>query len=265
MARPTKNTVDYFPHDADASEGRTVSILENQFGSEGYSTWFKLLERISRTNNHVILCRNGEDTEFLAAKMRMQPGKLREILDKMADLGAIDAELWREGVIWSDNYIQGIKNVYTNRRQPLPSKPPITTQNNDITTDTLQPITELNTVVKRQSRVKYTRVNKKSKEINIPLKQKFGEFLNVFLATAEHEKLTTKFGKEKTDKLIETLSSGIESKGYKYKSHYAAILNWEKRDYGTDRGDNKKTGWGNPQRLPETYTRVEADEFPIDG
>ncbi len=39
MPRPQKNTVDYFSHDADASDGRTLSILENNFGAEGYMAW----------------------------------------------------------------------------------------------------------------------------------------------------------------------------------------------------------------------------------
>ena len=57
MARPIKHTVDYFSHDADASEGKTLTILENNFGLEGYAAWFKLLERLSKAENHVMKCR----------------------------------------------------------------------------------------------------------------------------------------------------------------------------------------------------------------
>ena len=57
-------------------------------------------------------------------------------------------------------------------------------------------------------------------------KSKYGEFKNVLLTDDEYNKL-------KTSNLlvyIERLSSYIESSGKKYKSHYATILNWSRKD-----------------------------------
>jgi len=73
-----------------------------------------------------------------------------------------------------------------------------------------------------------------------PSKKRYGEFENVLLSDEEYQKLKDKFGANVPD-MIETLSSAIESKGYKYRSHYATILNWEKRakrggQGGTHRG-----------------------------
>lgn len=123
MARPIKQKVDYFPHDASASEGRTISILYNNFGHEGISCWWQLLERISATNNHVINLRNGEDTEYLAAKLHFKPERLTEILNKLADLEAIDPKLWQSKTIWIQNLVDRLSEVYSKRRQPLPSRP----------------------------------------------------------------------------------------------------------------------------------------------
>jgi len=61
-------------------------------------------------------------------------------------------------------------------------------------------------------------------------KKKFGEFLNVFLSDEEYSKLIERFGKEGAGDKIETLSGYIASKGKKYKSHYATILNWARKD-----------------------------------
>jgi hydroxymethylpyrimidine pyrophosphatase-like HAD family hydrolase len=69
---------------------------------------------------------------------------------------------------------------------------------------------------------------KEVKEIKIP-KKAFGPFLNVFLSEEEKEKLTQKFNGKTSDK-IEKLSLYLESTGKKYKSHYATILNWSRRD-----------------------------------
>jgi hypothetical protein len=57
-------------------------------------------------------------------------------------------------------------------------------------------------------------------------KSVFGEFENVFLTTAEFEKFVSRAGKNEALELIEQLSRYIASKGKKYKSHYATLLNW---------------------------------------
>lgn len=123
MARPKKETIDYFSHDSNASEGRTITILENHFGHEGYSAWFKLLERVSVTRNHVIDIRNPEDFEFLSAKLKFTPVRLREILDKIACLQGIDQQLYKAGYIWCQNFIDRLEPVYKTRNQDLPIKP----------------------------------------------------------------------------------------------------------------------------------------------
>ena len=61
-------------------------------------------------------------------------------------------------------------------------------------------------------------------------KQSFGkEFQKVKLTKKEFAKLTEKFG-DRTALLIDNLDSALASKGYRYASHYATILNWERRD-----------------------------------
>lgn len=60
-------------------------------------------------------------------------------------------------------------------------------------------------------------------------KKPYGEFGNVLLTTDEYQKLREKFGAGLEDR-IEALSTGIASKGYRYKSHYATILNWERME-----------------------------------
>ncbi len=58
----------------------------------------------------------------------------------------------------------------------------------------------------------------------------YGSYKNVLLKEEELKKLKDQFGEEGSQKWIETLSEGIEMKGYKYDSHYLAILKWVKRE-----------------------------------
>ena len=61
-------------------------------------------------------------------------------------------------------------------------------------------------------------------------KKIYGVFHNVLLADQEYGKLAERFGKDDASAKIETLSRYIASKGDKYKSHYATILNWAEKD-----------------------------------
>lgn len=82
--------------------------------------------------------------------------------------------------------------------------------------------------------------NDNNKEKNIKEKKKcvYGEFKNVLLTKDEFQKLEEKFDSVGTSDWIEQLSAYIESKGKRYKSHYATILNWDRKRGG----ENGKKG-----------------------
>ena len=61
-----------------------------------------------------------------------------------------------------------------------------------------------------------------------PVKHKYGEYENVLLTDEELEKLKDTF--YDWEERIERLSGYIASTGKKYKSHYATIRNWAKKD-----------------------------------
>ena len=121
MARPIKNTVDYFPHII--KNGKTIFILESKFGNDGYAFWFKLLELLGSSDNHIYDYNNLSDWEFLIAKTKVSEEKANNILKTLADIGAIDSELLEKKIIWCENFIKGIEIVYKNRKQEPPKKP----------------------------------------------------------------------------------------------------------------------------------------------
>ena len=57
----------------------------------------------------------------------------------------------------------------------------------------------------------------------------YGEFNNVMLTDEEYAKLKDKLG-DRLDKLIEDLDNYIAGNGKRYKSHYAVILRWAKKN-----------------------------------
>lgn len=71
---------------------------------------------------------------------------------------------------------------------------------------------------------------------NKPTKHKYGEFKNVLLTDDELKKLQEKFSD--WEQRIDRLSIYIESVGKKYKSHYATILTWARKDKDTTANNN---------------------------
>lgn len=62
-----------------------------------------------------------------------------------------------------------------------------------------------------------------------PSKHKYGTHKNVLLTDEEYAKLKERFPADYDEK-INTLSEGLALKGYKYKSHYLAVIKWAKNE-----------------------------------
>ena len=124
MTRPRKQTVDYFPHYV--KYGITIETLEQRYGLAGYAFWFKLLERLGDSIGHYLDCKNSITWAYLQTKTHQTPETCEEILNLLADLEAIDPELWKlDKVIWSQNFVDGISDAYRNRMVDAPTKPVI--------------------------------------------------------------------------------------------------------------------------------------------
>lgn len=121
MARPKKGTVDYFPHYV--HHGKTLYILENLYGNDGYAFFYKLLEVLADSEGHFYDCRDATAWEFLQAKTHTDEVSTCSILDKLSNMGIIDPELWKIRVIWMETFVHSIKDVYLNRRVSTPKKP----------------------------------------------------------------------------------------------------------------------------------------------
>lgn len=242
MARPKKQTVDYFPHNC--TQGKTMFILEQKYSNDGYAFWFKLLEILGSTEGHCLHFINGMDWEFLIAKTKLDKEKCTEILELLATLGAIDKDLWSENIVWSDNFIEGIKDAYRNRIVDMPVKPSFLRKKSTSK--------KINSVINPHTILKETKVNKSI----------YAEFVS--MTPEEYQKLIDKYGETNTKRFIEKLNVAKGSKGYKYKSDYLAILNWvveavlgndKKKEIEQRIKDNKKE-WDNTK---EKYTDVIPD------
>ena len=120
------------------------------------------------------------------------------------------------------NKLLGKKLIfYTKGRKGSPSKYKL---NDEITF-----ISEAKSEVKSEAQTADIYKQNKTKKENtanaVQKKTACGEFKNVFLTKNELEKLESQYPQE-FEAIIDYLSSYIEMKGYKAKSHYLAIQKW---------------------------------------
>src|SRR5660397_29005 len=126
MTRPTKQTVDYFPHFV--MDSKTKSVLKSRYGNNGYAFWFQLLELLCKTDEHYYNCTSVTDWEYLLAWTSEPEGVAREVLNLLSEMGKIDTELWTERkVIWCPSLLSNLEPVYAKRRVDRPTKPDIDT------------------------------------------------------------------------------------------------------------------------------------------
>ncbi len=143
MARPQKQTVDYFPHDANTHGSDTLTVLQSHFGNDGYAFWFKLLEKLASTEGHFIDCRNPAKWQVFVARMNVPELSAVEMMKILVEMQAVDVDLWKSRVIWCQHLVDNITSVYKNRRQEVPQKPVITDDNLISTTDNAVSTTNL--------------------------------------------------------------------------------------------------------------------------
>lgn len=161
------------------------------------------------------LCMRADDDGFVASPKKIMKmvgcneDDFRILIGKQFvipfDTGIVVIKHWKiHNYIQKDRYKE---TIYTEEKSKL------TQEKNGVYTKCIQ------NVYTDKNRLDKIRLDKNSKD-------KYGEFKNVLLTDEEYHKL------EISNLLtyIEKLSSYIASTGKRYKSHYATILNWSRKD-----------------------------------
>jgi len=120
MARPKKNTVDYFPHDCHWS--KELEIFINKHGNEGYAFYYRLLELLGVTPDHKYDCSKSINYQYLISKTEVDEKKLDVYIECLVSIDVIDEELWKEKKIWVQSFVDSVAEVYEKRTTQLPTK-----------------------------------------------------------------------------------------------------------------------------------------------
>lgn len=218
--RPAKTTVDYFTHVT--VTGKTIFTLERMYGNDGYAVWFKTLELLGRTPGHYYKYDSIADWTYLVACYGVDEERAISILQTLADLGAIDPELHKEKVIWSDNLMSRLQGVYEKRSSEIPCKPSFRPENSED-----KELPEITGEKTPQTKLNKTKGNKR-REKSTPPYEKIISHLN--------EKAKTNF--KHTSKVTRSHINARFDEGYVLEDFVAVI-------------DKKCVDWLNDRKMAE--------------
>ena len=113
MARPIKNTAEYFSHDKDMRNDVKIKAVRRKYGHTGFSTWIFLLETIIDSENFIIEY-NEINRELLAADFEVDVLVLDEILSYLSKLNLIQME---NNLITCHNLVKRLEGLLSKRNR----------------------------------------------------------------------------------------------------------------------------------------------------
>ena len=120
MARPKKNTVDYFPHDCHWS--KALEIFINKHANEGYAFYYRLFEQLGVSPDHKYNCSKPIDNQYLASKTGVTEERMSQYIKDLVSIGVIDEDYWKKKIIWVQSFVDSVADVYKSRTTQLPTK-----------------------------------------------------------------------------------------------------------------------------------------------
>ena len=262
MARPGKTKVDYFPHVTQT--GKTIAILEARWGNDGYAFWFKTLELLGNSEGFYYNCNRPSDWEYLLSKTRTTEATATAILDKLAEIDAIDAELWGRKIIWSDNFAGNLTPVFDKRKSTPPQKPEFPERKPDggeVSEDIRDenpssgelPAPETDKAKHSKAEDSVVEDSKKDdargqgRTVACPSSRRAGvkkQADTVYLTPAEREHLAAEYGENGAARIIVLLDAyktNHPKKCREYRDDYKVITAWVIRLYLEERASPSKT------------------------
>ncbi len=226
----------YFSHDSNAKDDPKCVLLIEQLGMEGYGIFWVLIETLRDQPEYKY------PLALIPALARRYNTTSEKVKTVVMQYGLFEIE--NDEFFYSDSLNRRMENLSTFRES---QRKKALKRWNDAPALPRQCHGNADPMPVKESKVKYSKVKESIEDISSAartVKHKYGEYQNVLLSDSDIEKLKVKFT-DWQDK-IETLSKGIELKGYKYKNHYLAILKWAEKDA--------------PQK-PKKQTTFDIDEY----
>ena len=119
--RPESKNAPYFPHFTEPLN--ELVFLEKRYGAEGYRAFYRLIEMVTKADDHHI--KINTENRLLTFKFGMDvPDKILDgTIDYLLEVDFIDNDLYHgEKIIWIEYLVNKLKPVYWHRKKNPPKK-----------------------------------------------------------------------------------------------------------------------------------------------
>lgn len=231
---------------SDFFTSRAMKKLRRIAGGDTYTIIYLKLQLLSLKDEGLLYYEGVEPTfyEEMALALDEDAENVRATLIFLENMGLISRNNEHEYILTEVPYLIGSETDKAELMRKKRERERLQSSNN--VTAVLPPVTNCYTEIEIDKDIdidieKDIELEKsKSKREKTPPKEtkhKYGEYNNVLLTDTELEKLKAEY--TDYEARIDRLSGYIESKGAKYKSHYATIRNWARKD--AEQGKVKNT------------------------
>jgi len=119
MARPERRDADYFPFYA--KRGKTLNILQNQFGLEGIGFFTNLMRFLTLTPDHHCCINDETDRMNFFSEIGIKDeSRGIEMIELMVKTEKLDKELWKNyKVIVSKDFLLSLTDAYKQRKNKI--------------------------------------------------------------------------------------------------------------------------------------------------
>lgn len=219
MARPKRNTVDYFPFIC--QEGKKMFYIEQTYGNDGFATFIKILRELALTENHYLNLSDHSTLMFLSAKCRVSTETLLLIINDLVNLGKFDSVLWNDNkIIWCQDFIENIQDAYIKRTNKCIDYEGLLTLLCSLGVRK-PPKKELKEGINPHSIVEYTKEDKS--------KVYYRAFAHLKLSFSEFDKLNIIYNQTQIDNVLDAIENYKDNK--KYTSLYLTAKKWLSKEF----------------------------------
>lgn len=118
MARPERHDVDYFPFIV--KDGKTLFILESQYGCAGTGFFTNVMRFLCRTPDHHFRVKDDSDRLFFFSKCHTDEVSGAAMLEIMLQTGKLDRDLWEKArVVACADLLDSLKDAYRKRSNEI--------------------------------------------------------------------------------------------------------------------------------------------------
>ena len=154
MARPKKNSADYFSHDNGMRNDRKIKALRSKYGMLGYGIWCMLLEYLTGCDDNEMI-KDDLELELVSGDFGVSVTEMTEVIDYCIRLKLL---VYENNVIYSKSLKDRLAPVYDKRAR---SKRNYRQKQQEISSfcDRNKPKEDVSVAEMTQSKVKESKVN----------------------------------------------------------------------------------------------------------